>query len=209
LQIIITYDGLLSNHAALRLVANHGNVTFWDPAGAYGLRSPSADEAGSSPLAGIQRVKDLVVTQIPDLPTYIQFRWYVGDVTVEVFEWDLAPQDAKFLEEVVRNDSQAVSETPVFHTETAPAFCTVAISEFLQRFAGFLMTLPDWYLWPHNLAHALLRQGPTRIRVFQRNSSELTYVSPHRSAGRPHAMTDPLHHSPLDRRTDILVTTSQ
>ncbi len=42
LQVIITYDELLSNHAALRLVGNHGKVTFWDPAGAYGLRSPSS-----------------------------------------------------------------------------------------------------------------------------------------------------------------------
>jgi len=31
LQVIITYDGPLSSHSALRLESDNGKVTFWDP----------------------------------------------------------------------------------------------------------------------------------------------------------------------------------
>ena len=128
---------MLSSHAALRLVANHGKVTFWDPAGAYGLRSPSTMDSEPTDAITIQRKRDVVITGIPDIPTYLQFRWYVGDVTVEVFEWDVSRQDAQVLETVLHDGSVAGSDAEVFDTETAPAFCTMAISEFLQRFFGF------------------------------------------------------------------------
>ena len=190
LQVIITYDGPLSSHAALRLAAEHGNVTFWDPAGAYGLRSSSEDSTGKPGDSPIIRVKDLIMSRVPDIPEYIQFRWEVGDVTVEVYEWDLPLLEAKRLEEVLRKGTNGMGIATDFHTETAPAFCTVAISQFLRRFAGRIMNLTDWYLWPHNLAQALLHQAPARIRVFQRDNSESTYVAPHRSAATSPSLTE-------------------
>ena len=190
LQVIVTYDGLLSSHAALRLIAEHGKVTFWDPAGAYGLRSTDSNEPGNSNGLKITRVKDLVLSRIPDIPTYVQFRWGVGDVRVEVFEWDLVHQDARLFEDVLHNGTEGVGDSLPFQTETTPAFCTVAISEFLKRFAGSYMNLADWHLWPHSLAQALLDQKPTRIRVFHKDAGEVIYISPHLSAGKPHSLTE-------------------
>ena len=193
LQIIITYDGPLSSHAALRLVNHLGTVTFWDPAGGYGLHPLHTELAGTQLKPNIIRVKDVVVEPAPDLPTYVQFRWAVGDLTVEVFEWDVSSSDAQRFQAILREGIEAPDRVPEFFTETTPAFCTVAISEFLQRFAGPTLTLSDWYLWPHNLAQALIGQRPSRIRVFRQNQPESTYIAPHRMTRQDSSHPSSLH----------------
>ncbi len=178
LQVIITYDGPLSSHSALRLESENGNVTFWDPAGAYGLVGHITDPHGNPISPYGERVKDLVLTHVPDIPTYIRFRWLVGDSSVEIFEWDLPRRKTEELRAILRMETDETHPNGEFHTETAPAFCSLAISDFLKRFATPTITLTDTYLWPHNLAEALLEQSPSRVRVFVRGKPEMTFVAP-------------------------------
>jgi hypothetical protein len=178
LQIIITYDGLLSSHSALRLESDKENVTFWDPAGAYGLVGHVTDPNGQIIKPYGQRVKDIVITNIPDIPSYMQFRWYVGDSSVEIFEWDLSSKQTESLREVLQKETDVTHPLGEFHTETAPAFCSMAISDFLKRFGTLIMQLPDTYLWPHNLGEALLAQSPSRVRVFIQGEGEMVFVPP-------------------------------
>jgi hypothetical protein len=125
-----------------------------------------------------KRVRDIVMTHIPDIPTYIKFRWYVGDSSVEIFEWDLPRHQAEALREVLRSETDGMHPKGRFQTETASAFCSIAISEFLQRFAAPTITLADSYLWPHNLAEALLQQSPSKIRLFLREKPEIVFIAP-------------------------------
>jgi len=143
LQVIVTYDGSLSSHSALRLESENGNVTFWDPAGAYGLVGHITDQHGKPIKPYGKRAKDIVITHIPDIPTYMKFRWLVGDSSVEIFEWDLPNQQTKELREVLQMETDETHPKGEFHTETAPAFCSIAISNFLQRFVTPTLTLAE------------------------------------------------------------------
>lgn len=178
LQVIIMYDGSPPSHSALRLESENGNVTFWDPAGAYGLVGYITDAHGIPIRPYGKRVKDIVITHIPDIPTYMRFRWLVGDSSVEIFEWDLPHEQTKELREVLRMGTEENHPKGEFHTETAPAFCSIAISDFLQRFVTPTLTLADTYLWPHNLAEALLDYSPSRVRVFVRGKPEMVFWPP-------------------------------
>ena len=178
LQVIITYDGPVSSHSALRLVSENTQVTFWDPAGAYGLVGHIEDQHGQPITPYGKREKDIVVTHIPNIPTYLGFRWLVGDSSVEIFEWDIPDEQIEALQEILRKETDETHPKGEFHTETAPAFCSIAISDFLQRFASSIIELSETYLWPHNLAEALLQQSPSRVRVFIRGQEELVYIPP-------------------------------
>lgn len=185
LQVIITYDGPLSSHSALRLVSDDQIVTFWDPAGAYGLFGHIIDHNGTPISPYGKREKDIVLTHIPDIPTYIRFRWLVGDSSVEIFEWDLPPQQIHSLQEVLHTGTNTSHPKGEFHTETAPAFCAIAISDFLQRFGTPTITLSESYLWPHNLGEALLDQSPSRIRLFFPQKEERVFVPPQPTLAKP------------------------
>ena len=185
LQVIVTYDGSLSSHSALRLESENGNVTFWDPAGAYGLVGHITDQHGKPIKPYGKRAKDIVITHIPDIPTYMKFRWLVGDSSVEIFEWDLPNQQTKELREVLQMETDETHPKGEFHTETAPAFCSIAISNFLQRFVTPTLTLADTYLWPHNLAEALLDYSPSRVRVFVRGKPEMVFMAPRQQVISP------------------------
>ena len=171
------YDGRLSSHSALRLEVDKDHVTFWDPAGAYGLVGHITDQQGNLIQPYGKRVRDIVITHIPDIPTYIKFRWYVGDSSVEIFEWNLPRHQAEALREVLRGETDGNHPNGQFQTKTGPAFCSIAISEFLQRFATPTITLTDSYLWPHNLANALLQQSPSKVRLFVRGKPETVFIA--------------------------------
>jgi len=185
LQVIVTYDGSLSSHSALRLDSENGNVTFWDPAGAYGLVGHITDQHGKPIKPYGKRAKDIVITHIPDIPTYMKFRWLVGDSSVEIFEWDLPHHQTKELRKVLQMETDETHPKGEFHTETAPAFCSIAISNFLQRFVTPTLTLADTYLWPHNLAEALLDYSPSRVRVFVRGKPEMVFMAPRQQVISP------------------------
>lgn len=178
LQVIITYDGGLSSHSAIRLELDPNQVTFWDPAGAYGLVGYILDQEGNRIRRYGKRERDIVITHIPDILTYINFRWHVGDSSVEVFEWNIPRQQAKELWGILRNETDENHPKGQFQTDTAPAFCSIAISDFLQRFTTPTITLADSYLWPHNLAEALLKQGPSKVRLFSKGNPETIFIAP-------------------------------
>jgi hypothetical protein len=185
LQVIITYDGPLSSHSALRLESENENVTFWDPAGAYGLVGHFTDQQGNRIRPYGTRHRDIVVTHIPDIPTYMKFRWFVGDSSVEIFEWDLPTQQTEELREILLKETDETHSQGEFHTETTPAFCSMAISDFLLRFAKPSIHLTNTYLWPHNLGEALLEESPSRIRIFIRGQEEMIYLPPHQQVVGP------------------------
>ncbi len=178
LQIIITYDGQVSSHSALRLISANEHVTFWDPAGAYGLVGHFTDQQGNRIRPYGKRRKDIVLTHIPDVPTYLNFRWFVGDSSVEIFEWDLETEETEKLREILEKETDESHPEGEFHTETTPAFCSMAISDFLIRFTKPSISLTSKYLWPHNLGEALLEQSPSRVRVFNPGKEEMVYLPP-------------------------------
>ncbi len=185
LQIIITYDGQVSSHSALRLTSANEHVTFWDPAGAYGLVGYFTDQRGNRIRPYGKRRKDIVVTHIPDIQTYMNFRWFVGDSSVEIFEWDLGREQTEKLREILEKETDESHPEGEFHTETTPAFCSMAISDFLIRFTKPSINITTTYLWPHSLGEALLEQSPSRVRVFIPGKEEMVYLPPHQQVVGP------------------------
>ena len=159
LQVIVVYGHLWSNHSALRLVCPDRPVVFWDPGGSYGNNFPEE-----------VRFKDLIKVNPPDLGMYLQEHiWNHTSVEVEVFEWDLKPEYAHELYDVLVNGTDKNHPAGRFTTATLGMFCTVKVSDFLHRFAGKTMIVPKSYLFPHNLAKVLYTQSPKRVLSFRRD----------------------------------------
>jgi hypothetical protein len=172
LQIVVTYSGLISTHSAVRLVHYERGVLFWDPAGIYGVGN--ADDDGSPPVQGIGRTNDLIIEGAPNLRTYWNFALSTGDSGMEVLEWRLTPERAEEFYEVLLSGAGLSDNSIDFHTAATAPFCTVAVSEFLQRFGGELVRVPNLYLFPGSLAEVLLPQTP-RILVFLRGKPPLEF----------------------------------
>jgi hypothetical protein len=56
-------------------------------------------------------------------------------------------------------------------------FCCVALSDFLHRFAGKIMTVPKSLFFPHDLARVLYTQSPKRVLAFRRGK-QTQYLPP-------------------------------
>ena len=104
----------------------------------------------------------------PDLETYLQHIWHFSSVEVEVFEWDLKPEDARELYNALLNGTDRNHPAGRFTTTTLGMFCTVSVSDFLHRFATKTMTVPRSFFFPYNLARALYTQSPKRVLAFRR-----------------------------------------
>ncbi len=166
LQVIIVYGPAWDHHSALRLVCPGRPVLFWDPAGSYGTT-----------LRGDVRSKDLIIVNPPDLETYLQHIWQFSSVEVEVFEWDLKPEDARELNNILLNGTGKHHPAGRFTTTTIGMFCTVSVSDFLHRFAGKILTVPKSFFFPHNLARVLYTQSPKRVLAFRR-TKQIMFVPP-------------------------------
>jgi hypothetical protein len=171
LQIIIVYGPAWDHHSALRLVCPGRPVLFWDPGGSYGTTFPED-----------VRSKDLIKINPPDLEAYLQHIWHFSSVEVEVFEWDLKPEHARELYNVLLNGTDKNHPAGRFTTTTLGMFCTVAVSDFLHRFATKTMTVPKSYFFPHNLAKVLYTQSPKRVLAFRRRK-QVMYVPPGMTPG--------------------------
>jgi len=171
LQVIIVYGPAWDHHSALRLVCPGRPVLFWDPGGSYGTTLP-----------GDVRSKDLIMINPPDLETYLQHIWHFSSVEVEVFEWDLKPEDARELYNVLLNGTDRNHPAGRFTTTTLGMFCTVSVSDFLHRFATKTMTVPRSFFFPHNLARALYTQSPKRVLAFRRGK-QIMYAPPKITTG--------------------------
>jgi hypothetical protein len=167
LQIIIAYGQLVDNHAALRLVGPRRPVLFWDPGGGYNKQT-----------APHTRWNDIIVEDPPDLQAYLAFRRTHYDAAVEVFEWHITAGQADELYDVLRYGTDADHPAGRFSSSTAGLFCSTAISDFLRRFAGDIMTVSDTYFWPNELAQALYTQSPDRVIVFRAADAPVIYRPP-------------------------------
>ncbi len=173
LQVFVT-----DTHTALRLESADKPVIFWDPGGEYGL-SDYDWGAQYEPLPeGIKRDNDLIVSNPPDLTTFVNWRWIVEDGTVEVFEWDLPGSQAQRLRHVLLHGADDTHPAGSFSTWTFPLFCSIATSDFLRRFVSPTIQLSEAYLFPENLAKALYAQSPSRVRVFTIDGQKVVYVPP-------------------------------
>jgi len=166
LQVIIVYGPLWCHHSALRLVCPDRPVLFWDPGGSYGIFHQEDI-----------RSKDLIRISPPDLETYLQFTWNYSSVEVEVFEWDLMPEHARELYDVLLNGTDKNHPAGKFSTPTMGGFCCVALSDFLHRFANKTMNVPKSFFFPHDLARVLYTQSPRRVLAFRRGK-QVVYVPP-------------------------------
>jgi hypothetical protein len=166
LQVIIVYGNSWAQHSALRLVCPDRPVVFWDPGGSYGENLPE-----------MVRIKDLIKVNPPDLEMYVQHIWNHSSVEIEVFEWDLKPEYARELYDVLVNGTNSNHPAGRFTTTAMPMFCTIKVSDFLHRFAGKTMLVPESFFRPDNLAKVLYTQSPKRVLTFTR-SKQTVYVPP-------------------------------
>ena len=150
LQIIIVYGPAWDHHSALRLVCPDLPVLFWNPGGGYGIDLPE-----------VVRSKDLITVNPPSLETYAQHIWHFSSIEVEVFEWDLKPEHAHELYDVLLNGTDKNHPAGRFTTPTMGLFCTVAVSDFLHRFAGETTTVPRTLFFPHNLTESYILSHPS------------------------------------------------
>jgi len=164
LQVIIVYGLAWSHHSALRLVCQDHPVLFWDPGGGY-----------SDPDREVVKVRDLIQINAPDLERYLQFAWENNGVEVEVFEWDLTPEQALELYDVLVNGTDKDHGGRRFNTLTIGGFCTVKLSDFLHRFATKIMVVPKSFFFPENLARVLYSQSPKRVLSFRHGNVAKIY----------------------------------
>src|SRR4030042_1357432 len=159
LQVIIVYGPAWCNHSALRLVCKGRPILFWDPGGGYGVSDSEVVRQG-----------DLIINKPPDLGTYLRYTWEYSTVEVEVFEWDLTVEQAIELHEALLNGTDKNHPAGRFTTPTMGGFCSVALSDFLHRFAAKTMTVPKSFFSPHDLARVLYTQSPKRVLAFRRGT---------------------------------------
>jgi hypothetical protein len=178
LQVIIASGVVMDNHTALRLVTPGQPVVFWDPGGGYGT-APGEDV----------RRKDLIVVNPPDLETYLPFRWENYDAAVEIFEWDLEPAYAYKLYQTLTQGTEKNHPAGRFTTRSMGLMCSIAVSDFLNRFAADIMDVPTTYFWPHKLARVLYSQSPDRVLVFRRRKQPMVYIQPPKMLDVTHSPT--------------------
>jgi hypothetical protein len=148
-------------------------VLFWDPGGSYGTTLPED-----------VRSKDLIRINPPDLEMYLRHVWNFSSVEVEVFEWDLRPEQADELYAVLLNGTDKKHPAGRFTTTTMGGFCCVALSDFLRRFATKTMTVPRSFFFPYSLARVLYTQSPKRVLAFRRGK-QVMFVPPRIPSGDP------------------------
>jgi hypothetical protein len=178
LQVLIASGVAWDNHTALRLVTLGQPVVFWDPGGGYGV----------APGNSVRR-KDLVVVNPPDLKTYLPFRWKNADAAVEIFEWDLEPAYANKLYEILTQGADKNHPAGRFTTQSVGLMCSIAVSDFLNRFAIEIMDVPKTYFLPHKLARELYSQSPDRVLVFRRRKQPIVYIQPPKMMDVTHSPT--------------------
>ena len=171
LQVIIVYGPWWDHHSALRLVCPDRPVLFWDPGGSYGITFPTE-----------VRSKDLIRVNPPDLKMYLQHVWNFSSVEVEVFEWDLKPEHATELYDVLVNGTDKKHPAGRFRTMTMGGFCCVSLSDFLHRFATKTMNVPRTYFFPYSLARVLYTQSPKRVLAFRRGK-QVIFIPPQTPSG--------------------------
>lgn len=162
LQVLITYNGPISTHAALRLEHPARSLLFWDPAGRFGKPSP---ENGAAPGIILPRHNDVIRNQAATLPAYWKFVETTGDTAMEVLGWTLSESQADKLYRALTRAAQPEGGNG-FSTVTTEPLCAIAVSDFLHRFGAGVVQVQESYLFPASLAEQLRTQNPDSIVVF-------------------------------------------
>ncbi len=200
LQIIVTYNGSMSTHAALRLEHPKRGSLFWDPGGGYGL-STVRDGDGWTELSmrPAHRKNDLFQADAPSLPSYWRFAVLTDETAMVVLEWVLTEQRADQFHQILLSGAQDGGRPDGFTTDSAPLFCAVALSEFLRQYGQGLATADKNYFWPSDLADHLRAQRPSRTLVFSIDEPKATYVSVGRRTPSNRSGNPAIHRQILDR----------
>lgn len=156
LQIFIMYGEFSCAHTALRVQINENKTVFWDPAGGYGI-------AGS---VNAVRVKDLVISPVPTVSEYLEFRSVIPTEAAEIFEFEIERRDAEYLYNVLSQSSKESDPEASYDTQGVGLFCSYHVSEFLEKFAGRVLSVKQVF-FPHSLAKQLYTQRPNRVLVVQ------------------------------------------
>lgn len=167
-QVFIGYGAFVDNHAALRLVCPGKPTLMWDPGGNYGDGDPEI----------YARKHDyLIWEQAPDVKTFMEWRIKVPDVATEVFEFALTGAQAERLWNVLKNGNPPEDPRGRFTHRSAPMRCCTDTSDYLHRFAGDVLTVPQSYFWPRDLAKVLYTQRPRRV-IYYRLHEPLRELKP-------------------------------
>jgi hypothetical protein len=158
MYVFIMYDKSMCAHTVLRIHSPQYGSVFWDPAGGYGKPE--------YPVIA-KRKDDLVIDPIPTIPDYLSFRQYLPTSKVEIFEFDIKPEQAKRLIELL---TPRIGERHApYKTETSPMYCSTAISRFLNENATDILKVKKNF-FPHALSKELYDANPTRIVLWDYDS---------------------------------------
>lgn len=161
MYILIMYDKSMCAHTALRISSPQHGVIFWDPAGGYGKPE--------YPVVA-KRKDDLVIEPVPTIPDYLEFRQYLPTAKVEIFEYDLTPeQSRRFIELLTPKPGE---KRALFKTETRPLYCSTAVSSFLKEHAADILRVEKNF-FPHAFSAQLYQSKPTRIVLWDFDSKEV------------------------------------
>lgn len=158
LQVIITYAAGSCTHSAVRLESRDRPDLLWDPGGGWGLNEHSPHE--------VVRKLDVIQQDAPELASYIDYRWRLGDLGVEVFEWPLDENQAKKLHALLSGEGQHR-----FDTDRASWTCSLAVGDFLQQHGQPAVRTRDRHFLPHRMSADLYRENPGRVLIFRRDGA--------------------------------------
>ena len=158
MYVFVMYDKSMCAHTVLRIHSPEHGTVFWDPAGGYGKPD--------YPVVAKRR-NDLVIEPIPTIPAYLDFRQYLPTSKVEIFEFDLKPSESEHLINLLR--PKLGERHAPYKTETAPMYCSTAISKFLSQHAGDIIHVNKNF-FPHALSAELYAANPTRIILYDYDS---------------------------------------
>lgn len=158
LYVFIMYDKTMCAHTVLRVNSPQHGTVFWDPAGGYGKPE--------YPVVAMRR-NDLVIDPIPSIPDYLAFRDHLPTSKVEIFEFDIQPEQSKRLINLLR--PQMGERRAPYKTETKPLYCSTAISSFLSEHATDILAVNKNF-FPHALSAELYEANPARIVLWDYNS---------------------------------------
>jgi hypothetical protein len=155
LQVFICYGDPGSNHSAVRIETPDRPPLFFDPGGKFGAVG----------LHRVMRYRCVILDHVPSVPEYWNWRTdFCGERWMEMFEWDLPPDRADRLWQVLKDGSQKKGD---FDPDYVGLACTLGVSDFLRQYGEPNVHLQQRFFIPHNLAAYLWTQRPDRVWEFR------------------------------------------
>ncbi len=156
IDILIAYGNSSCLHAAAWIATENEPLLFWDPAGGF----------GAPPHEIFSRTRDILDTA-PSLARYLDFRWELGTEMVELFRFNLPPEQTSRLAGLLWRGSKDPDDPQGHDPSTAGLFCSHAISGFLLQHAPDRFPLEAAYIFPHDFSEVLYQLSPNRVFLLQ------------------------------------------